>query len=524
MRTRWRWLVGAIAGLFLVLTVLGFCIDEPLRRYMEREWNKHLPGYKVRIGALDFHAFSFSLDLKNVVISRQAQPDPPLARIAQLRAGVHWRALLSARAVAEFLVERPRVCINRKLVDEVIEASSSGQGWGWQEALQGIYPLQAHEVTVVEGEVTYADVDAVPLLHLSQLHVRAANMQHIGTQDPAYPAEISLAGRVFDAGEVLLEGRADFLTEPYVSLKAQLTLAHVEVEALRPLVGRYHIAVRNGTLSGVGTIEYAPHTKVVHLQSVTLSGVQLEYMYHPQPAAAQSQRAKKGAPAAQAMTPDSALLLRADQVTLVKSHVGFVNTAANPKYRLFVTDTEGHLTNLSNRLTDGATSGKLPGHLMGTSALVATATFRPETTGPDFDLAVRLEKTRMRALNDLWRTYGKFDVVAGFFSFDAALTVKNGTVTGYVTPVFKDLDAYDRRQDREKTVFRQVYEGVVGGLAGLLEDAPRAEVAPQAEISARIEAPQASDRASGRPARADCLLEGDRASIRKRARPGPRLS
>ncbi len=55
---------------------------------------------------------------------------------------------------------------------------------------------------------------------------------------------------------------------------------------------------------------------------------------------------------------------------------------------------------------------------------------------PDIDLASRFEETDMRAMNDLFRSYGNFDVVAGRFSFFSEISVRNGHITGYVKPLF----------------------------------------------------------------------------------------
>jgi hypothetical protein len=41
-------------------------------------------------------------------------------------------------------------------------------------------------------------------------------------------------------------------------------------------------------------------------------------------------------------------------------------------------------------------------------------------------------------------------------------------------------------------VFRKLYEGLVGGIAGLLQNRPREEVATQTSISGDIESPQTS--------------------------------
>jgi hypothetical protein len=98
----------------------------------------------------------------------------------------------------------------------------------------------------------------------------------------------------------------------------------------------------------------------------------------------------------------------------------------------------------------------------------------------------------MRAMNDLFRAYGNFDVVAGVFSFYSEIRVRQGRIDGYVKPLFKNVDVYDERQDKEKNVFRKMYEGLVGGLSSLLENEPREEVATQTPISGKLESPETS--------------------------------
>jgi hypothetical protein len=59
-------------------------------------------------------------------------------------------------------------------------------------------------------------------------------------------------------------------------------------------------------------------------------------------------------------------------------------------------------------------------------------------------------------------------------------------------PLFRDMKVYDARQDKEKSLFHQLYEGLVVGVAKLLENKPREEVATRTEISGAQENPQAS--------------------------------
>ena len=129
---------------------------------------------------------------------------------------------------------------------------------------------------------------------------------------------------------------------------------------------------------------------------------------------------------------------------------------------------------------------------MGSGPSQLEVAFRPENKGPDFNLSLGVENTDMRRMNDLFRAYGKFDVVAGVFSFFSEITVRQGKIDGYVKPLFQDMDVYDERQDGEKSVFRKLYEGLVGGISSLLKNRPREEVATQTSLSGDIESPQIS--------------------------------
>ena len=490
MRKRWTWFTGLVIAFLLAGFVLEYGIDGFLHGYMERTLNTHLQGYTARLEGVNFHLLGFALDLKEVVIRQDKNPEPPVVRIPKLSASVQWRALLSARVVADFLLERPTLSINRQQTTQEAEDDVPVQQRGWQEAVQAIYPLKINEFKVIDGDFIYIEENHSRPLHLSHLYLRATNIRNVWSPDRAYPSDLYLTGTVFDSGAIGIEGQANFLAEPHIGVKAQLTLQEVELDYFRPIAQRYNIAIREGLLSGTGTIEYAPQIKVAHLQSLTIQGVQLDYIHTLRSAAAEKRAAKEVVQTAREVSNHPAVLLRADEVHLLNSTVGFENRAVDPPYRLSLADTEFHLTNFSNQLTQGTTVGKLTGKFMGSGKTVVNTTFRPETKGPDFDLAIRIEGTQMRALNDLWRAYGNFDVVAGRFSFYAELTVQNEAIRGYVKPLFKDINVYDRRQDEEKGLFRQLYEGLVGGIAELLENAPRDEVATRTDISGKVENPQ----------------------------------
>src|SRR5437870_5481499 len=113
------WGGGVLAFIVVVIFVLAYLIDEPLRRKVERDMNARLKGYTVRLLKLDFHPIGLSLDLKELWIYQTAHPDPPIAYIPTLHASVHWKALLSGRLVGDFQINDPKVRIDlRQFVQE----------------------------------------------------------------------------------------------------------------------------------------------------------------------------------------------------------------------------------------------------------------------------------------------------------------------------------------------------------------------------------------------------------------------
>ena len=71
-------------------------------------------------------------------------------------------------------------------------------------------------------------------------------------------------------------------------------------------------------------------------------------------------------------------------------------------------------------------------------------------------------------------------------AFYSDLKVRQGKIDGYVKPLFHDMDVYDHRQDRDKSLFRKLYEGLVGGISALLTNRPREEVATRSRASPEI--------------------------------------
>jgi hypothetical protein len=127
---------------------------------------------------------------------------------------------------------------------------------------------------------------------------------------------------------------------------------------------------------------------------------------------------------------------------------------------------------------------------MGSGASRATATFRPENKGPDFDLVAAIEHTDMKTMNDIFRAYGKFDVAQGDFSFYSELHVKQGALSGYMKPLFADVRI--GAPGEKKSIGKKVYEAVVSGVSKILENRKKKDVATVVDLSGRIDDPKES--------------------------------
>jgi hypothetical protein len=484
------WIIGILLLLVLIAIVAAFFIDEPLRRRMEARLNSTLQGYTVKIGKLDFHPIGLSLDLEDATIMQHDNPEPPVAHIPRLSASVDWRAILFGRVVADFEFDSPKVYINRKQAKKEIEDETPIQKRGWQQALQEIYPLKINHFLIYNGALTYVDEGPFRPLELTAVNLSAANIRNIASEEGVYPSPVHIDAVVFGKGKLLLEGNADFLAEPHVSFKTDASLENIALDYFRPLIERHNFTVRKGTLSAHGAMEYAAHTKYINISEVRARGVDGEYINRTAESAPQT-AAKKVDEAAKEYSDAPTLAVNVDKV-FIDGRLGFFNSARNPQYRIFWDPCQVQISNFTNQSQDGAMVGRMTGLFMGSGNSKIDVTARPNPKGPDIDLRIAIDETDMKSMNELFRSYGNFDVVGGNFSFYSEITVRNGNMKGYVKPLFKDVDVYDQRQDKEKGLFRKLYEGVIGGLSWVFQNNPRDEVATTIPISGKLSNPQTS--------------------------------
>jgi len=487
-----RWVGLSLLAVVVLAFIASFFIDEPLRRYVERRMNESLDGYTVKIQKLSFHPIGASLTLSDVIFTQNAHPDPPVIHIPKLAASTQWREVIRLKAVADFRLDNPKLYVNLKQLSEEAKKETPVTQRGWQEAFQAIYPLKINKFKLVNGEVTYIDEGPFKPLTLKRVNVLAENIRNVHSRDRVYPSELHADAQVFDAGKLAIDGNADFLAEPQIGVKAAITLDGIELDYFRPLTTRQNVTVQGGTLAAHGRVEYAPTIKMVDLEQAVIRDIRVDYVHTPQKIGVTKAAAVKTERTTRQVANRGDLILRIRDVHVMHANVGLVNKTVTPEFRMFLSDADLRVSNVSNRLSEGIGRIELRGKFMGNGATHVVANFRPDEKGPDFDADIRIENTDMTKMNPLLRAHGGFDVVSGVFSFYSEIKLKDGYVNGYVKPLFKDLVAYSADQDRDKSLMQKVKERIVNVVGKVMKNQPRKEVATKVDISGPVENPQYS--------------------------------
>jgi hypothetical protein len=320
---------------------------------------------------------------------------------------------------------------------------------------------------------------------VTHIQFRAGNIRNLRSPEGVYPSSFHLDAVLLEEARLRADGHADFLAEPQAAIRARFDLDDLRLDHLQPALRHVNVSVRRGRMSAEGEIESAPKRSMVNLREVTVRDAEVDYRYTTAAPTVERQVAEKAADTATRPSEQTGTLVEAKRVAIEDSVLGLVNETTDPHYRAFVTVETLQLRGFSNRRKKGPAALEMKGALMGSGRTSAEASFWPGRNGPNFDTDLRIEGTELRTLNDLLRAHGGFDVHSGVFSLYSEVTARDGEVTGYVKPLFRDLDVYHSAEDREKSLPRKVYEGIVGGAANVLENRSRDQVATKTELSGK---------------------------------------
>src|SRR5204863_5055338 len=111
------------------------------------------------------------------------------------------------------------------------------------------------------------------------------------------------------------------------------------------------------------------------------------------------------------------------------------------------------------------------GLMMDQAKVELKVTLDPFSYRPTFHLALRLLGLDVTKINDLALSYGKFDFKRGWCDLVVEADAKEGQLTGYAKPLFRDLKVFSVTEDmKDKNVLEYFWQALVGGATSLIKN------------------------------------------------------
>ena len=252
-------------------------------------------------------------------------------------------------------------------------------------------------------------------------------------------------------------------------MKAAIELTAIPLARAAPVADDVNLKLEGGTLTAAGTFEAVSGRQHARLRTATIDGLKVDYIHAPR--LEQSQRAEKVAKATADLAAQPGLQVDVEELHLVNTTVGVVDTTTKPNYRVFVDQGDMRVLNVSNQPSQGRGWLTLKGRFMGSG----------QTDAVDLIRLRSARRGRERGHPDPRHRHDE----------DERSLPRPGRLRRRRRSLLVLLRAVpEPRQDRRlrETDFRRrrtcttpgrsaarvlgqhVYEGVVGGIAGLLEN------------------------------------------------------
>lgn len=144
---------------------------------------------------------------------------------------------------------------------------------------------------------------------------------------------------------------------------------------------------------------------------------------------------------------------------------------------VYLTDVQAKLDNLGNirdETTPLVSTVTASAVAMNHAKLEYKMTFDPFSYRPTYHMAMRLIGLDVTTLNDLAKAYGKFDFQRGWFDLVIETDSKEGQMSGYVKPLFRNLQVFSLTEDiKDENPLKFFWQALIGGVTTALKNQPR---------------------------------------------------
>ena len=144
---------------------------------------------------------------------------------------------------------------------------------------------------------------------------------------------------------------------------------------------------------------------------------------------------------------------------------------------VYISQVQATLDNLGNIQDDTnplVSTVQVTGLVMDEAKFEYKMSLDPFSYRPTFHMAMRLLGLDVTKINDLAMAYGKFDFKRGWFDLVLETDSKEGQITGYAKPLFRNLKVFSLGEDlKEDNVLQFFWQALVGGITTLFKNQSR---------------------------------------------------
>jgi len=160
--------------------------------------------------------------------------------------------------------------------------------------------------------------------------------------------------------------------------------------------------------------------------------------------------------------------------------VRYIDDTRTPRVDVFVKNMELVGTGLRNRPDETKEEFpakiQLEGDSLGGGKLSMLINAEPLAEKPHFHLSLKLTKVDLTALNESLKATANVEVSHGTFELVLEMAGRGGAFQGYVKPFFNDLQ-FKTNDDKKGSIVAHLWEKLVSGVAWLVKNKPRDQVA-----------------------------------------------
>ncbi|MBT1702414.1 DUF748 domain-containing protein [Chryseosolibacter indicus] len=180
--------------------------------------------------------------------------------------------------------------------------------------------------------------------------------------------------------------------------------------------------------------------------------------------------------------------LKINRLTVNNGEITFSDFSTNPQVNLFLHNVQLDATNLSNTKDNPE---ELPSRVYfqalsaGNGQLNIAMKINVLKEVPDLDMDLRLENVNLSELNNFFKAYAKADVERGGFNLYAEVEVHDGQISGYVKPLFNEIQVANWSNDQAQPT-TMVWQSMVDFLTQTFKNQRKDQFATRVSMEGEI--------------------------------------